>query len=63
MNTATVSQQQATGFVGLITLLRGLTVEVEITGEKPDAKELLQIENHPEVFLEVNFFRGTTAVC
>jgi F-type H+-transporting ATPase subunit beta len=49
--------------VGTIRSLRGLVVEVEITGERPDAKELLVVEGHPEVFLEVNFFRADTAVC
>ncbi len=49
--------------VGPITSLRGLMVEVEITGERPDVKELLLLEGHPEVFLEVNFFRANKAVC
>ncbi len=48
---------------GVIASLRGLTVEVELTGERPEAKELLAVEDHPEVFLEVNFFRGDKAVC
>lgn len=55
---------QPTGaMVGEIVSLRGLTVEVQITGERPDAKELLVVEGHPEVFVEVNFFRGDRAVC
>ncbi len=49
--------------VGAIKLLRGLTVEVSITGETPDIKELLIVEDHPEVFLEVSFFKPGTAVC
>ena len=49
--------------VGVIASLRGLTVEVQLTGERPEAKELLGVEGHPEVFLEVNFFRGDKAVC
>ncbi len=49
--------------VGKIVSLRGLTVEVTLTGEHPDIKELLIVEGHPEVFLEVNFFRADTAVC
>jgi F-type H+-transporting ATPase subunit beta len=53
----------ANEYVGIIKSLKGLTVEVEILGERPDAKELLQVEGHPEVFLEVNFFRAGTAVC
>lgn len=50
-------------YVGIITTLRGLTVEVQIVGEKPEIKELLIVEGHPEVFVEVNFFRGDRAVC
>ena len=53
----------ANEYVGIIKSLKGLTVEVEILGDRPDAKELLQVEGHPEVFLEVNFFRAGTAVC
>jgi F-type H+-transporting ATPase subunit beta len=49
--------------VGIIKSLKGLTVEVEILGELPDVKELLLIEGHPEVFLEVNFYRAGMAVC
>lgn len=49
--------------VGIIQSLKGLVVEVKIIGEKPDAKELLIVEGHPEVFLEVNFFKADTAVC
>lgn len=48
---------------GVISSLRGLTVEVRITGEKPDARELLDVEGMENVFLEVNFFRANTAVC
>jgi F-type H+-transporting ATPase subunit beta len=50
-------------YVGIITTLRGLTVEVQIVGTRPDTKELLTVEGHPEVFLEVNFFRGSRAIC
>jgi len=50
-------------YVGVITSLRGLTVEVRVLGAKPDIKELLTVEGYPEVFLEVNFFRGDRAVC
>src|SRR5450759_4267643 len=49
--------------VGIIKSLRGLMVEVQISGERPDVKELLIVEDHPEVFLEVNFFKANTAVC
>lgn len=50
-------------YVGVVKSLKGLTVEVEILGEQPDVKELLSVEGHPEVFLEVNFFRVGMAVC
>lgn len=50
-------------FVGVIRSLRGLMVEVEILGEKPEEKELLIVEGYPEVFLEVSFFRDGQAVC
>ena len=49
--------------VGVVRLMRGLTVEVQIVGERPDVKELLIIDEHPEVFLEVNFFRNGAAIC
>jgi F-type H+-transporting ATPase subunit beta len=49
--------------VGYIKALHGLTVEVEIVGQKPEKKELLLVEGHPEVFLEINFFRAGTAIC
>lgn len=48
---------------GTIKSMRGLTVEVELSGERPDKKELLLVDDHPEVFLEVNFFRAGVAVC
>lgn len=50
-------------YVGIIASLRGLTVEVEILGDRPQVKELLNIAESPEVFLEVSFFRRNTAVC
>lgn len=50
-------------YVGVIQTLRGLMVEVQILGERPEEKELLTVEDHPEIFLEVNFFRTDTAVC
>jgi len=49
--------------VGVIQSLQALIVEVQITGEKPDIKELLIVEGHPEVFLEVNLFKPGMAVC
>lgn len=54
---------QTSDYVGVIATLRGLTVEIQLLGEKPETKELLAVENHPEVFLEVNFFRGNKVVC
>jgi len=49
--------------VGVIQSLRGLMVEVQILGDRPDEKELLIVEDHPEVFLEVSFFRAGVVVC
>jgi F-type H+-transporting ATPase subunit beta len=49
--------------VGIIQSLRGIMVEVEILGEQPDVKELLIVENYPEVFLEVSYFKSGRAVC
>jgi F-type H+-transporting ATPase subunit beta len=51
------------GDVGIITSLKGLMVEVQIIGERPEVKELLLVAEYPEVFLEVSFFRANTAVC
>jgi F-type H+-transporting ATPase subunit beta len=50
-------------YVGIITTIRGLTVEVQIVGARPDTKELLAVEGFPDIFLEVNFFRGSRAIC
>lgn len=50
-------------YVGTIASLRGLTVEVQIISHRPEAKELLGLEGHPDVFIEVNFFRGSRAIC
>ncbi len=49
--------------IGVIQGLRGLMVEVGLFGEQPEIKELLTVENHPEVFLEVSFFKPGAAVC
>ncbi len=49
--------------VGIIKSLRGLMVEVQIVGEHPEEKELLNVEGSEEVFLEVSFFRADTVVC
>jgi len=49
--------------IGVIQSLRGLMVEVQIIGEWPEVKELLTVEDHPEIFLEVSFFKNDAAVC
>jgi F-type H+-transporting ATPase subunit beta len=49
--------------VGTIQALRGLLVEVEILGELPEVKELLIVEDHPEIFLEVSYFKASRAIC
>lgn len=49
--------------VGVIHALRGLMAEVQILGELPELKELLVVEDCPDVFLEVNSFKAGTAVC
>lgn len=50
-------------YVGIVTAIRGLTVEVQLVSSRPDIKELLMIEEQPEVFIEINFFRGNRAIC
>jgi len=60
---AKASAPAAGAKVGSIQSLRGLMVEVQILGERPDEKELLLVDDHPEVFLEVSFFKTDTAVC
>jgi F-type H+-transporting ATPase subunit beta len=50
-------------YVGVVTTIRGLTVEVQLVSARPDVKELLTIDGYPDVFLEVNFFRGSRAIC
>ena len=49
--------------VGVISAMHGLIVEVQILDADPEEKELLVIEEHPEVFLEVSHFRRDVAVC
>ena len=49
--------------VGIIRSLRGLMVEVELLGQKPEEKELLIVKDNPEVFLEVSFFKDNAAFC
>ncbi|MDD3035975.1 MAG: F0F1 ATP synthase subunit beta [Candidatus Saccharimonadaceae bacterium] len=55
--------KQTDELVGIISSLQGLVAEVQITDEMPEEKELLIVEDHPEIFLEVNFFRANKAVC
>jgi F0F1-type ATP synthase beta subunit len=38
-------------------------VEVEILGQHPEEKELLIVDDYPELFLEVSFFKTNVAVC
>lgn len=56
-------QSPTAGKVGVIRALRGLMVEIEIMGERPEERELLVVDDYPEVFLEVNFFKANAAVC
>lgn len=49
--------------VGVIESLKGLVANIQITGETPDIKELLIVEDHPEVFLEVQLFKNNRVVC
>lgn len=49
--------------VGVIQSMHGLTIEVQLLDERPEDRELLLVEDFPEVFLEVSFFRNGTAVC
>ena len=63
MTTKTKTHQEIGAQVGVIQSLRGLTVEVQLLGERPDAKELLIVEDHPDIFLEVNHFKAGKAIC
>jgi len=49
--------------VGIISALKGLVVEVQLLDSKTEKKELLMVEDHPEVFLEVSYFEDNTAIC
>lgn len=59
MKTTTTAQD----YIGIVSSLRGIMVEVQLLGERPDVKELLAVEGHPEIFLEVNFFKTDVIVC
>lgn len=61
--TVTAPPKGAGAPVGVIAGMRALTVEVRVTGEKPEARELLNVEGVENVFLEVNYFRGGLAIC
>ncbi len=50
-------------YVGKIASLKGLMVEVEILGNKPDERELLSVETIDDVYLEVMYFTDNGAVC
>ena len=60
---STKSSGFANEHVGVIKSLRGLMVEVQILDTRPEEKELLTVDDYPEVFLEVSYFRGDAAVC
>jgi F-type H+-transporting ATPase subunit beta len=56
---------RATGISGHIVSIRGLIVEVGFTGEaRPSLREILTIEGHPEIMLEINSFtEHRNAIC
>jgi F-type H+/Na+-transporting ATPase subunit beta len=50
--------------LGQITAIRGLVVYVTLVGPKPNVGEILTIEEHPEVVLELHYFTDeSTAIC
>lgn len=62
--TATIpAPAAANSYVGVIQSLRGLMVEVQILGEHPDVKELLNVEGLTGISLEVSYFKAGLAVC
>lgn len=63
ISTPSTQPGETGAYIGVIKSLRGLTIEVQIIGEKPDDRELLAVEGHPEIFVEVSFFRTNVAVC
>jgi len=52
-----------TDYVGKISVLKGLMVEIEILKNIPEERELLSVENLAGVFLEVSYFTSSGAVC
>ncbi len=55
----------AAGILGHITTIRGLIVEVAFTGEdRPSLREVMNVEGHPEIMLEIqSFTEDRAAVC
>lgn len=49
--------------VGVIQAMHGLIVEVQILDHIPEERELLIVDEHPDIFLEVTHFRSETAIC
>jgi len=62
---AAVASKSAHGIVGHIISIRGLIVEVAFTGEtRPALREVMTIEGHPEIILEVNSYtEHRNAIC
>ncbi len=50
-------------YVGKICVLKGLMVEIEILQSMPEERELLTVEELPNVYLEVSYFTSSGAVC
>jgi F-type H+/Na+-transporting ATPase subunit beta len=48
--------------IGYIKSLRGLMINIALTGDKPDLKELLMMENVNDVFMEVQYFLDATTI-
>lgn len=61
MSTVKTSGKQE--YVGIISGLHGLIVEVQILDAQPEVKELLTLEGFPEVFIEVSHFKPDRAIC
>lgn len=60
---STKSSGFANEHVGVIKSLRGLMVEVQVLDSWPEEKELLTVDDYPDVFLEVSYFRAGSALC
>ena len=58
-----MSKADDPNYVGKIAALKGLMVEVEVLGAKPEENELLSVEGLNDVFLEVSFFTDSGATC